>query len=285
MDCQVVSDLIALPRPVMEAAALKGLLRPFDDLTEIQSATDWYPYARELSRLQNSTFGLPFAGDALLYMYNSNSEQAAPFTWGATTVISGTLAFPASDPQAVFPLSLYLAAGGAIQAAEIGMKEPCFGLIRPPGHHASANSCWGFCYFNNMAIALEKMKADGKIKKALVLDIDLHFGDGTVNILGSKGYVTLVNPSSNSPVDFIRQVEKALAADTYDVIGISAGFDYAREDWGGVLGESDYTDIGRMVRETARKTGAGFFGILEGGYNHRVLGHNCMALLDGMRED
>ena len=178
-----------------------------------------------------------------------------------------------------------LAAGGAIQAAEIGMQEPCFGLIRPPGHHASANSCWGFCYFNNMAIALEKMKADGKIKKALVLDIDLHFGDGTVNILGSKGYVTLVNPSSNSPVDFIRQVEKALAADTYDVIGISAGFDYAREDWGGVLGESDYTDIGRMVREMARKTGAGFFGILEGGYNHRVLGHNCMALLDGMRED
>ena len=96
-----------------------------------------------------------------------------------------------------------LAAGGAIQAAEIGMKEPCFGLIRPPGHHASANSCWGFCYFNNMAIALEKLKKDGKIRKALVLDIDLHFGDGTVNILGSKGYVTLVNPSSNSPADFI----------------------------------------------------------------------------------
>jgi acetoin utilization deacetylase AcuC-like enzyme len=178
-----------------------------------------------------------------------------------------------------------LAAGGAIQSAEIGMKEPCFGLIRPPGHHASANSCWGFCYFNNMAIALEKLKKDGKIKKALVLDIDLHFGDGTVNILGSKGYVTLVNPSSNSPVDFLRQVEKALAAEPVDVIAISAGFDYAREDWGGVLNESDYTDIGRMVRETARKTNAGFFAILEGGYNHRVLGHNCMALLEGMREN
>jgi len=105
-----------------------------------------------------------------------------------------------------------------------------------------------------------------------------------VNILGGRGYATLVNPSSNSPSDFIRQVDKALAAETYDVIGISAGFDYAREDWGGVLGESDYTDIGRMVRETARKSGAGFFAILEGGYNHRVLGHNCMALLEGMRE-
>ncbi len=37
-----------------------------------------------------------------------------------------------------------LAAGGAIQAAVIGMDEPCFGLIRPPGHHASAGSSWGF---------------------------------------------------------------------------------------------------------------------------------------------
>jgi acetoin utilization deacetylase AcuC-like enzyme len=39
-----------------------------------------------------------------------------------------------------------------------------------------------------------------------------------------------------------------------------------------------------MVRETARKTNAWFFALLEGGYNHRVLGHNCMALLEGMRE-
>jgi len=79
-----------------------------------------------------------------------------------------------------------LAAGGAIQAAEIGLKEPCFALIRPPGHHASAGSCWGFCYFNNMAIALEKLKRENKIKKAFVLDFDLHFGDGTVNILGGR---------------------------------------------------------------------------------------------------
>ena len=46
-----------------------------------------------------------------------------------------------------------LAAGGAIQAARVGLSEPCFGLIRPPGHHASAASAWGFCHFNNMAIA------------------------------------------------------------------------------------------------------------------------------------
>ena len=68
-----------------------------------------------------------------------------------------------------------LAAGGAIQAAQIGLSEPCFGLIRPPGHHASAASSWGFCYFNNMAVALEALWRQNKIESACVLDIDLHF--------------------------------------------------------------------------------------------------------------
>lgn len=178
-----------------------------------------------------------------------------------------------------------LAAGGAIQAAQIGLTEPCFGLIRPPGHHASADSCWGFCYFNNLAIALEKLRSEARITRALVLDIDLHFGDGTVDILGDRGYAKLVNPSANSPADFLRQVDDALGAGAYDIIAISAGFDYARDDWGRLLRQSDYTEIGRMVRETARNSGAGFFAVLEGGYNHRVLGHNCLALLEGLRED
>ncbi len=111
-------DLVALPRPMMETAALKGLLRPFDELTRVQLAADWYPYANELGHLQNSTFGLPFAGDALLLAYHPGSTLEPPLTWGETTAISGTLAFPASDPQALFPLSLYLASGGAIQDAQ-----------------------------------------------------------------------------------------------------------------------------------------------------------------------
>jgi acetoin utilization deacetylase AcuC-like enzyme len=46
-----------------------------------------------------------------------------------------------------------LAAGGAVQAARLGLEAPTVGAIRPPGHHASGDSCWGFCYFNNMAVA------------------------------------------------------------------------------------------------------------------------------------
>ncbi len=175
-----------------------------------------------------------------------------------------------------------LAAGGAIQAASIGLEEPCFGLIRPPGHHASSNSAWGFCYFNNMAVALAKLKRDGKINKAFVLDIDLHFGDGTVNILGDPGYVKLLNPSSSERDAYLKEVQNGLPSEGVDIIGISAGFDYHHEDWGGLLFTEDYTEIGRMVREASRKCGGGFFAILEGGYNHGVLGQNVMALIDGM---
>jgi hypothetical protein len=86
-----------------------------------------------------------------------------------------------------------LAAGGAVQAAQIGLSEPCFGLIRPPGHHASAASAWGFCFFNNMAVALEALRRQKKIVSACVLDIDLHFGDGTANILENRNWVTVIN--------------------------------------------------------------------------------------------
>ncbi len=67
-----------------------------------------------------------------------------------------------------------------------------------------------------------------------------------------------------------------------DLIGISAGFDNHVEDWGGTLTTADYHEIGKMVRAAAARSGGGCFGILEGGYNHRVLGENVLALLEGL---
>jgi len=58
-----------------------------------------------------------------------------------------------------------LAAGGAILAVETAFEgQPAFALIRPPGHHASPHSCWGFCYFNNIAIAIKRLISEEKIK-------------------------------------------------------------------------------------------------------------------------
>jgi acetoin utilization deacetylase AcuC-like enzyme len=178
-----------------------------------------------------------------------------------------------------------LAAGGAIRAADIGLSEPCFGLIRPPGHHASAASAWGFCYFNNMAIALERLKRGGKIRNAYVLDIDLHYGDGTANILGKKGYVMIHNVSAYSREAYMDEVKDEMDRCSADIIGISAGFDNHEDDWGGTLTTEDYREIGGMVRGAAGRCGGGCFAILEGGYNHNVLGQNVMALMNGLSEE
>ena len=177
-----------------------------------------------------------------------------------------------------------LAAGGAVQAASIGLAEPAFGLIRPPGHHASAGSSWGFCFFNNMAVALQALKDNGQIETAYVLDIDLHFGDGTVNILESKNYVTVHNVAASGRQLFLDEIEKELNGCQVDLIGISAGFDNHCDDWGGLLLTEDYFKIGQLVKTAASRSGGGCFGILEGGYNHQVLGQNVMAMIKGLSD-
>ena len=177
-----------------------------------------------------------------------------------------------------------LAAGGALLAAEIGLNEPAMGLIRPPGHHASRDSAWGFCYFNNMAVALMELKRLAKIKKAFVLDIDLHYGDGNVNILEGRDWVEVYNVEERTRGPYMDEVVQVMNDCQADMIGISAGFDMAQEDWGDVLATEDYHSIGNMVSRAAKRIGGGCFAILEGGYNHEVLGHNVLALMQGMEE-
>jgi acetoin utilization deacetylase AcuC-like enzyme len=175
-----------------------------------------------------------------------------------------------------------LAAGGAVQTAMMALSEPAFGLIRPPGHHASEFVSWGYCYFNNMAIAVTKLKNEGLIDTCLILDIDLHYGDGTVNILGDKNWVEIYNPAGRTRENYLEDVEKSLLNFKADIIGISAGFDNHKKDWGGLLETEDYKTIGQMVRETCRKKGSAYFALLEGGYSKKVLGYNVEALIDGM---
>lgn len=110
---EAVPDLIALPQSQLQVAVLKGVLHPYDGLTEVIDDEDWFEYAHQLGRLQNSSFGLPFAGDALVLVYHSDIESP-PISY--TDFLSGTntLIFPAGDPKGFFPLSLYLASGGSI---------------------------------------------------------------------------------------------------------------------------------------------------------------------------
>lgn len=177
-----------------------------------------------------------------------------------------------------------LAAGGAILAAEMAFEgQPAFGLIRPPGHHASPHSCWGFCYFNNIAIAIKKLISEEKIKSAFILDFDLHYGDGTSNTFSGLQSVSYFHPEGIHREKFLEEVQRCLQTDgPYEIIAISAGFDRHEEDWGGLLKTEDYFSIGKMTKDFSLKHCQGRrFGVLEGGYNHSVLGKNVRSFLQG----
>jgi acetoin utilization deacetylase AcuC-like enzyme len=177
-----------------------------------------------------------------------------------------------------------LAAGGALKAAELAISgEPAFGLIRPPGHHASSDSCWGFCFFNNIAISIARLRVEGKINRAVILDFDLHFGDGTDNIFGRVPEVVYHHPEDRNRQDFVDGIARFLDKQRADIIAVSAGFDRHVDDWGGLLTTEDYQAIGKLVKEFSERVCQGRrYGVLEGGYNHDVLGKNVRAFVEGM---
>ncbi len=186
---------------------------------------------------------------------------------------------------AIFDMAI-LAAGGAIKAAEMAFSgEPSFACIRPPGHHASANSCWGFCFFNNMAVSLLKLKADGKIRSAFILDFDLHRGDGNINILGDKEGFKILNPDSRKESDYLMEIEAVLeGAGKYDIMVASAGFDEYVKDWGGKLSTRAYQEIGTMMKTFSETHCQGRrYALLEGGYYYEDLGINIHAFCEGFR--
>jgi acetoin utilization deacetylase AcuC-like enzyme len=178
-----------------------------------------------------------------------------------------------------------LSAGGAIMASEIALDGvPAFGLIRPPGHHASPGSNWGFCFFNNTAISIQRLIHTKRIGRAVILDIDLHFGDGTDNYFSGRDDVTVLNIQSSNRLEFLALASDGLKkAAPYDVICVSAGFDRYIKDWGSTLDTEDYKTIGEMVKDFSEKHAAGHrFALLEGGYYLPDLGINARYLVEGM---
>ena len=179
-----------------------------------------------------------------------------------------------------------LAAGGAIQAGEIAVSgEPSFGLIRPPGHHASRSSHWGFCYFNNISVSLLTLRERGLIESAFILDFDLHEGDGNINILGNDPAFMIHNPHGQGDDAFIADIKRAMdRCPEVDIIVASAGFDQYIDGWGGNVTTKGFGRIGQLMHKFAleRCEGRGY-GLLEGGYNHKDLGANIFTFCEGLR--
>jgi ABC-type glycerol-3-phosphate transport system substrate-binding protein len=113
-----IPDLVLLPRSSLEIAALKGLLFPYDGLTEPLDEGDWYPFALELGQIQSSTFGLPFAGNALVSLYRPSEIEFPAADWASALEAGQPIAFPAAEEEAHFPLAEYLSTGAPVQDAE-----------------------------------------------------------------------------------------------------------------------------------------------------------------------
>ncbi|MFH0956823.1 MAG: histone deacetylase [Candidatus Aenigmatarchaeota archaeon] len=188
-----------------------------------------------------------------------------------------------------------LAAGVTIKASD----ELSFALTRPPGHHASSSLEEGFCYFNNVAIAVKK-----RGQKTAILDLDVHHGNGTQDIfMGSRNviYVSLhqvpLYPMTgtrsqlnchNFPLfpgttedAYMKNLEKALEVVSRfrpEILAVSMGFDtYEKDPLGGQkVTAKGFGRIGKMISGLGLPT----FIALEGGYSSDI-GTLCRSFLDG----
>jgi len=174
-----------------------------------------------------------------------------------------------------------LSAGAAIKAAQLCFGGPTFSLARPPGHHAGRNFNGGFCFFNNIALAIQRLLSEEKIASALIVDIDLHYGNGTFDIFKEEKRVAFKNISASTRAEFFEELDGALAdASRFGVVGCSAGFDTYIKDWGSLLFTEDFKAIGAKIASSNPHV----FFVLEGGYYITDLGKNVHYFLQGIQE-
>jgi acetoin utilization deacetylase AcuC-like enzyme len=179
-----------------------------------------------------------------------------------------------------------LAAGSAITAANVAITgEPAFACLRPPGHHASRESSWGYCVFCNMGIALLQLKQQRKIESAFVLDFDAHTGDGTKDVLLNWKECHILNPYADTSQAYIKEIQAFIQGiPAVDIVGVCAGFDSYEKDVGRKLGTFDFYVIGVLMKKFAQRAARmRRFAILEGGYYLPDLGKNVLAFCQGFQ--
>lgn len=211
-----------------------------------------------------------------------------------------------------------LAAGGLLElvkAAITGRIDSGLALVRPPGHHAEANRSMGFCLFNNVAVAAEYALADLGVERVLILDWDLHHGNGTQHSFEAEKRVLYFSTHQypfypgtgaatetgrgegqgftiNVPLgpghgdaEFVQIFERILVpvAKEYspELILVSAGFDIHHRD---PLGGQKVTALGfaamaRLLSELAKETGPLVL-TLEGGYSVQGQARGVLRIME-----
>jgi acetoin utilization deacetylase AcuC-like enzyme len=199
------------------------------------------------------------------------------------------------------------AAGTAVAAVDLVIKgdsKRALCLFRPPGHHALADEAMGFCLLNNVAIAAAHARAEHHLDRVLIVDFDIHHGNGTQDLFYSDSQVVFFSshrfpfwPGSGAkdetgagaglggtfnlpvkygttPADFRKAFEGVLSQAVRrakpQILLVSAGFDAHREDPIGDLGlgNEDFEFLTKLVCDVAdSECGGRLVSVLEGGYN------------------
>jgi len=212
-----------------------------------------------------------------------------------------------------------VAAGTAIAAVEAvvrGEGSSAFALVRPPGHHAEPTRARGFCLFNNAAVAATHAQTKLGCEKVLIVDWDCHHGNGTQEIfwadpsvlffdvhrappfypgsgtleetgagLGTGYTVNVPLPVGTGDRAVVEAFQKILvpAADAFepDLVLVSCGFDWHRNDLGGNVTENGFAWLTHIVQDIARRHCDGrLVFTLEGGYDLESLSDGVHAVLE-----
>lgn len=247
--------------------------------------------------------------------YLASLKQHAPAS-GRVSLDPDTSMSPGSLTAA------YLAAGGALAGVDAMMNsevEHVFCAVRPPGHHAETNRAMGFCLLNNVAIAARYAQRKHGLSRVLIVDWDVHHGNGTQHSFeddpsvlffsthqfphypgtgresehgrgAGEGYTINVPMEAGEGDDEYRTVfHKVLvpAAEQFkpDLVIISAGFDAHKDDPLASMGltEAGYAELTGIVAGIARKHAQGrILSSLEGGYNLTALAASVDAHVRGL---
>jgi len=254
--------------------------------------------AQEILKAKGYEFLLPTAAcdDDLLSVHDPE------YIWKVKKGLVEDTDTPAYDKIYEYAI---LSAGGALLASKING----FSLMRPPGHHVGRNGAAlgvytrGFCYFNNIAIAIKQLN-----KKTLILDIDGHHGNGTQEIFqgDEKAIYISIHQSPNYPgtgaytegncINFalppdyggqryLETLDKALSgvdSNKIEQVAVSCGFDTNQGDLASLgLIAKDYYEIGKKIGCFKKST----FFVLEGGYVGENVGLGIDNLLRGYEEN
>ena len=215
-----------------------------------------------------------------------------------------------------------LAAGGALDVVDAVMRDEVqrgFALVRPPGHHAGSDRAMGFCLFNNVAVAARYLQKHHGLGHILIVDWDVHHGNGTQQIFYDDDSVLFVSlhqfplyPGTGAVGDagegagegftvnipmppgvdddeylaaFHSVVEPVAEQFAPEFVLISAGFDGHRDDpLGGLrLTERGYAALTSILTGIAdRFSGGRCAAVLEGGYNLEALARSVEAVAGAM---